>query len=151
MTTTLHTGLAPAKGLIVVSCSREKLVTTTPVPAAELYQGALVPRLRGLAPEYRARVRILSAAYGLLRPDDLVGTYDSKLRTLGAAVALRSRVAPHLDLDLRTVRHVLVALEPLYQSAVSCLFDRMPECITLLPDPLDWSGTSAVLSEWGWL
>lgn len=147
--------LEPEQGLIIVSCSREKLVTTTPVPALELYQGALTPRLRDhLSPEHRARLRILSGAHGLLHPDDLVGTYDRKLRTRGEAQALQARVSERLTTDLRAeaLRHVLVVLEPLYLTAAECLFDHAPPLtLTLLPNPLDWAGTSAVLSGWGWL
>ena len=147
--------LEPEQGLIIVSCSREKLVTTTPVPALELYQGALTPRLRDhLSPEHRARLRILSGAHGLLHPDDLVGTYDRKLRTRGQAQALQARVSECLTTDLRAeaLRHVLVVLEPLYLTAATCLFDHAPPLsLTVLPNPSDWTGTSAVLSGWGWL
>lgn len=153
--TPTDTRLEPEQGLIIVSCSREKLVTTNPVPALELYQGALVPRLRDhLAPEHRVRVRILSAEHGLLHPDDLVDTYEHKLRTRGEAQALQTRVAARLTMDLRAegLRHLLVVLEPLYQIAVECMFDHVPPLkATLLPDPIDWPGTSAVLSGWGWL
>ncbi|MGW5054795.1 DUF6884 domain-containing protein [Actinokineospora sp. NPDC004072] len=147
--------LDPDQGLIIVSCSRRKLVTTAPVPALQLYRGALMPRLRGhLAPEHRARVRILSAEHGVLHPDDLVGTYERKLRTRGEAQVLQARVSERLTADLRAeaLRHVLVVLEPLYLAAVTCLFDHAPPLtVTLLPNPVDWTGTSAVLSGWGWL
>ena len=147
--------LEPEQGLIIVSCSREKLVTTTPVPALELYQGALTPRLRDLlSPEHRARLRILSGAHGLLHPDDLVGTYERKLRTRSEAQALQARVSERLTTDLwdQALRHVLVVLEPLYLTAAECLFDHVPPLsLTLLPDPADWAGTSAALSGWGWL
>ncbi|CRK55205.1 hypothetical protein [Alloactinosynnema sp. L-07] len=147
--------LEPEQGLIIVSCSREKLVTTASVPALELYQGALTPRLRDhLSPEHRARLRILSGAHGLLHPDDLVGTYERKLRTLGEAQALQVRVSERLTIDLRDegLRHVLVVLEPLYLAAVESLFDHAPPLtLTLLPNPVDWTGTSTVLSGWGWL
>ncbi|MFI7676408.1 DUF6884 domain-containing protein [Actinophytocola sp. NPDC049390] len=147
--------LEPEQGLIIVSCSREKLVTTTPVPALELYQGALVPHLRAhIAPAYRSRIRIVSAEHGLLHPEDQVGTYDHKLRTRGEAEALQDRVTARLAADLRApaLRHVLVVLEPLYLAATGCLFDHVPPVeLTLLPDPSDWSGASTVLSRWGWL
>jgi hypothetical protein len=147
--------LEPEQGLIIVSCSREKLVTTTPVPALELYQGALTPRLRDhLSPEHRARLRILSGAHGLLHPNDLVGTYEHKLRTRSEAQALQPRVSERLTTDLRAeaLRHVLVVLEPLYLAAAECLFHHAPPLtLTLLPNPLDWTGTSTVLSGWGWL
>ncbi|SES35998.1 DUF6884 domain-containing protein [Actinokineospora terrae] len=155
MTSTTCTRLEPEQGLIIVSCSREKLVTTDPVPAVELYQGALVPQLRDqLSPEHRARVRILSAEHGLLHPDDTVGTYDHKLRTRGEARVLQARITEHLTTDLlaEELRHVLVVLEPLYQLALECLFDHAPPLtLTLAPNPVDWRDVRTMLAGWGWL
>ncbi|MFC4005575.1 DUF6884 domain-containing protein [Prauserella oleivorans] len=152
---TLAAAIEPEQGLVIVSCSREKLVTTDPTPALELYQGALVPLLREhLASDYQARIRILSAEHGLLHPEDLVGTYDHKLRSRDEAEALRARVASRLATDLRgkALRQVLVVLEPLYVIAAECLFDHVPPLeLTLLPEPTDWLSASAVLSRWGWL
>ncbi|AXX31197.1 permease [Actinosynnema pretiosum subsp. pretiosum] len=149
------TALRPEEGLLLVSCCREKLVTTTPVPAFDIYQGALVPLLRDrLAPEHRARVRVLSAEHGVLAPTDPVGTYDHKLRSRHEAHQLSQRVAARLarDLEAPALRHVLVALEPLYQAAAQCLHRYAPPLtLTLLPNPSDWPGTAAVLNEWGWL
>ena len=147
--------LNPEQGLIIVSCSRRKLVTTDPVPALDLYQGALVPHLRKhLGPGYRPRIRILSAEHGLLHPQDLVGTYDHQLRSHGQAHTLQHRVGARLTADLGepVLRQVLVVLEPLYLIAAACLFDHVDAVgLTLLPDPGDWPGASAVLSRWGWL
>ncbi|WP_158851152.1 DUF6884 domain-containing protein [Saccharothrix deserti] len=153
--TTNDARLTPDQGLVIVSCSREKAVTTTPVPALDLYQGALVPHLREhLADVYRSRIRILSAEHGLLHPDEPIGTYDHKLRSLGEAERLQERVSARLAADLAapTLRQVLVVLEPLYLTAAACLFDYVPPLgLTLLPEPSDWSGASVVLTRWGWL
>lgn len=152
---TFAAAIEPEQGLVIVSCSREKLVTTNPTPALELYQGALVPHLREhLAPDYQVRIRILSAEHGLLHPEDLVGTYDHKLRSRGEAEALRARVTSRLANDLRgkALRQVLVVLEPLYVIAAECLFDHVPPLeLAVLPEPTDWLGARRVLSRWGWL
>jgi hypothetical protein len=155
LTTAAKVRLAPEQGLVIVSCSKEKLVTTAPIPALDLYQGALVPSLRAnLRPRFRSRIRILSADRGLLRPEDPVGTYDRELRSRSEAEALHGRVAARLTADLGApaLRHVLVVLEPLYLTAAKCLFDYAPPLgLTLLPDPIDWPSAKAVLSRWGWL
>ncbi|SHF60560.1 DUF6884 domain-containing protein [Streptoalloteichus hindustanus] len=155
MSPTTKSPLEPHQGLLVVSCSRKKLVTTAPIPALELYQGALVPHLREhLAPAKRARIRILSAEHGLLHAGDPIDTYDRKLRNRSEAEALQNRVTARLTADLRTpaLRHVLVVLEPLYLTAAACLFNHAPPIeLTLLPNPADWAGAKAVLSQWGWL
>lgn len=145
-------------GLIIVGCSRRKLVTCAPIPALELYQGALVPHLRehlaaaDLA--YRSRIRILSAEYGLLHPDDLISTYDHQLTTRAEAERLRERVSPRLNADLGTpaLAHVLVVLDSLYLLAAGRLFDYTPPLrLSIILDPSDWTSTATILTRWRWL
>lgn len=147
--------LTPEEGLIVVSCSKEKLDTDERVPALELYEGALVPYLRKhLDAAYHSRIRILSAQHGLLRPDERIATYDRKLRNHDEALALQRLVAGRLTKDLRSpaLQHVLVALAPLYLTAAVCLFDYAPPLrLTVLSGTDDWSGASSKLTQWGWL
>ena len=147
--------LKPEEGLLIVSCSKEKLVTDEPVPALELYQGALVPYLRDHLDEvYHSRIRILSARYGLLRPDDRIHPYDQKLRSRPEALALQSLVTHRLTADLRapTLRRILVALDPLYLTAAICLFDHAPPLnLSVLSTTGDWSSASTKLTQWGWL
>jgi hypothetical protein len=38
--------LLPDEGLIILDCSRSKLVTSSPIPALELYRGACIPHAR---------------------------------------------------------------------------------------------------------
>ena len=156
MTQTLVSrALKPEEGLIIVSCSKEKLETDEQVPALQLYQGALVPYLREHLDEaYHSRIRILSAEHGLLRPDTRIRTYDRKLRSHGEAVALQDRVTRRLTADLRApaLRHVLVTLAPLYLTAAVCLFDYVPPLnLSVLASTDDWSCASTKLTQWGWL
>ncbi|MFD8497769.1 DUF6884 domain-containing protein [Amycolatopsis sp. NPDC059657] len=151
--------LEPEQGLIIVNCSREKLVTNAPVPSLELYQGACVPNLRERFPAstpYRSRVRILSAEHGLLLPDELISTYDRRLATKSEALRLHQHtVSRQLDFEFAkspSMRHLLVVVEPLYLLALRRLFDRLAELETgsIITNPWSWEGLLGVLRLWGW-
>ncbi|GLZ37892.1 DUF6884 domain-containing protein [Actinokineospora sp. NBRC 105648] len=157
MTATLRSAahIAALEGLIIVSCSRRKLVSSRPVPALDLYQGALTPHLREHLPiGYRSRVRIVSAEHGLLHADEPIESYDHKLCVPAEAERLRARVTPRLAVDLSSLalRHVLVVLDPMYMAAVASLFDYAPPLgLTVMPHAGDWIGAAAVLARWGWV
>jgi hypothetical protein len=151
--------LAPEQALIIVNCSRSKLITSSAVPALELYQGGCVPQVRehfaGDAAR-RSRIRILSAAHGLLRPGDPVSTYDRRLRSNAEAIQLHQRTVGHqIDAEFAVspgVRHLLVIVEPLYLLALRRVFDHLDRlaAVSLLPDARAWSEGLVVLRQWGW-
>lgn len=151
--------LAPDEGLIILNCSRTKLVTSTPIPALELYQGACVPQARdhfAADPARRDRIRILSGAYGLLRPDDLIGTYDRQLKTSADAGRLHEQtVSAQLDAELAetpALRQLLIIVEPLYLLALQRVFDRLGrvEHMAIISNPWAWADGLEHLRRWGW-
>jgi hypothetical protein len=151
--------LPPDQGLIILNCSREKLVTSGLIPAWDLYQGACVPRFRGQFADHpgrRARTRILSAAHGLLRPEDTIGTYDRRLITKAQALALHeNRVSAQLDSEFTVtpeLRRLLIIVEPLYLLALQRIFDHLDrlDVVSIMPDPWAWTDGLAVLTRWGW-
>ncbi|MFD9963976.1 DUF6884 domain-containing protein [Amycolatopsis sp. NPDC058986] len=150
--------LAPDQGLIILNCSRSKLDTTAPIPALDLYQGACVPQCRehfAAVPTRRARIRILSAAHGLLRPDEQISTYDRRLTTRTDALRLHERtVAEQLDTELANtpaLQHLLIIVEPLYLLALQSMFDHLNRLhIAIVPDPRAWRDGRAHLRRWGW-
>jgi hypothetical protein len=151
--------LAPDQGLIIVSCSRRKLVTSAPIPALELYQGACVPHLRehfATDPARRARIRILSAVHGLLRPEQPISTYDHRLATSVEALRLHERtVSGQLDAELAespSLRRLLIIVEPLYLLALQRLFDYLDRLnqVVVIPKPWAWQDGLTHLRGWGW-
>lgn len=155
----LPRALRPNEGLIILNCSQSKLVTSAPIPALELYQGACVPQAREhftTDPARRARIRILSAAYGLLRPDDLISTYDHRLATRADALRLHEQtVSGQLDAELAdtpALRRLLIIVEPLYLLALQHVFghlDRL-ERMVIVPNPWAWQDGLEHLRRWGW-
>jgi hypothetical protein len=153
------TSLAPAEALIILNCSREKLDTSSPVPAWDLYEGACVPQFRehfADQPRRRARTRILSAAHGLLRPDDPVCTYDRRLTTAAQAHALHQRmVAAQVDAEFAAAPELcqlLIIVDPLYLLALRRVFDHPHrlDVLSIVPRPDAWTDGLAVLTQWGW-
>jgi hypothetical protein len=151
--------LAPDEGLIILNCSREKLVTSVPIAALELYQGACVPNARehfAADPAHRARIRILSAAHGLLRPENPISTYDHRLMNRTEAVRLHERtVSAQLDAELAetpSLRHMLIMVEPLYLLALQRVFDHLDrfDQIAIIPDPWGWQDGLTYLRRWRW-
>jgi hypothetical protein len=151
--------LVADEGLIILNCSRTKLVTSIPIPALELYQGACVPYARdhfATNPARRARIRILSAAHGLLRPDDLIGTYDRQLKTDEDARRLHERtVSGQLDAELAqapALRQLLIIVEPVYLLALQRVFDHLNrlEHIAIISNPWAWQDGLEHLQRWGW-
>jgi hypothetical protein len=151
--------LTPDQGLIILNCSREKLVTSAPIAALDLYQGACVPHARehfAADPARRARIRILSAAHGLLRPENPITTYDHRLTNRTEAVRLHEQtVAEQLDAELAetpSMRHMLILVEPLYLLALQRLFDHLDrfDQIAIIPDPWGWQDGLTYLRRWGW-
>jgi Family of unknown function (DUF6884) len=154
--------LPPEQGLIIVNSSKEKLVTTAPIPAWDLYQGGCIPLLRehfSNEPARRARTRILSAEHGLLHPDDTVTTYDRQLTTGEQADALRTRtVSAQLDAefaDAPELRHLLILVTPLYFLALERVVDHIERLDSvngsMVPGPWSWlTDGRRVLTKWGW-
>jgi hypothetical protein len=151
--------LGPDEGLIILNCSREKLVTSVPVAALALYQGACVPNARehfAADAARRARIRILSAAHGLLHPEDPISTYDHRLTNRTEAVRLHEQtVSAQLDAELAetpSLRHMLIMVEPLYLLALQRVFDHLDrfDQIAIIPDPWGWQDGLTYLRRWGW-
>lgn len=141
-------------GLIIVGCSRRKRVTSTPIPALDLYEGGCVPGLRDRLGENRAlckRIRILSALHGLLAADTLITPYDRRLSGRADAYALRDLVAPQLDSDLANVTQVLAVVEPLYLAALEPVAQQHHKFrLHWISDPRGWNRAERVLDTWGW-
>ncbi|MBC2879319.1 MULTISPECIES: DUF6884 domain-containing protein [Streptomyces] len=139
-------------GLLIVGCSRRKIVTSRPVAALDLYQGWCIPLLRErLSPEapQRRRVLILSAHYGLVRADELVSTYDRRMTT-GRAGALRLPVRRAMAGHLASYpsREALVLVEERYLTAMG--LPCVP-VVHVIADPVThFAAARRILDSWSW-
>ncbi|MFQ6197714.1 DUF6884 domain-containing protein [Streptomyces sp. NPDC000405] len=142
----------PVGGLVIVGCSRRKIVTSRPVPALDLYQGWCIPKLRdrlGPAVSQRQRVLIFSARYGLIRADELISTYEQPM-TRGRASALRAPVRRALARHLKAypTREALVLLEQRYLDVMGLPGTPIVHAIT---NPIDrFADAHRILDSWSW-
>ena len=70
-------GAGAAARVVLVGCSSRK--GPVPLPARELFQGSGFRRARNHADRLQVPWFVVSAKYGLLHPDDIVGPYDVHL------------------------------------------------------------------------
>jgi hypothetical protein len=140
--------------LVIAACSRRKLATTVPVAALDLYQGGCIPWLRsrlGSAPHLRARIRILSAQYGLLNGDRPMLPYDRPLDPRRAAEMLplvTDALAREWAVD-GAPREILVIAEPIYLVPLAAIL-ATPAVVHWVSDPYDTHAAGRVLCRWGW-
>lgn len=93
--------------LVIVACGAKKV--EEPINAGRLYTGALFRSSYSWACSAvgRNRVRILSAKYGLLHPDDLVAPYDVRLGD-PASISVDGVQVQAIDLGLIDEPEVIV-------------------------------------------
>ena len=68
--------------LVLIACGKEKLETSTPVPAASLYTGPLFSARRGFAESQTRPWMILSALHGVIEPGREITPYDTVISEL---------------------------------------------------------------------
>jgi hypothetical protein len=85
-----------ATRIALVSCVKQK--RETPSPACDLYLAPLFRALRQYAETHSDGWYILSAEYGVLRPDQIVAPYERTLSTMSKndRLAWAQRVQRHL-------------------------------------------------------
>ena len=87
--------------LYLVSCVSKK--RAVPAPAQDLYVSPLFLKTRAYVEGLGQPWYILSAKYGLVRPEQLIDPYDLTLKQMGVAERRRwaervmSQLQPHLD------------------------------------------------------
>jgi uncharacterized protein DUF6884 len=141
--------------MVFAACSRRKLIVHEPVPALDLYQGGCIPQLRGRlgrSPRHRARIRILSAQYGVITADRPLMPYDRHLDPAHAQL-LRPAVTKTLAGEARAdglPSECLIIAEPVYLTLLTDLLFA-PVQVHWIDDVRNgWDRASDVLDSWGW-
>lgn len=107
---------------LIISCGEEKLKTVVPVQAKNLYIGPVFTIAWNKATTLDPDVRILSAGYGLLKPNDLVLPYERRM--IGRiATYIRKHTPP-----IENSGHLMAFL---YGKAVPFAQPLLPKSLTL--------------------
>ncbi|MFJ8856089.1 DUF6884 domain-containing protein [Streptomyces sp. NPDC102437] len=139
-------------GLVVVACCKEKRVTSSPIPALDLYEGWVVPLIRDRVAAnstVRSRVLVLSALHGLVTADTLVTTYEQPM-TAEQASALSGTAPAGLRRHLARFPSTgaLLLMEPPYARVLGPI--QVPRT-HLISDPMGrHDDIHTILDSWSW-
>lgn len=105
-----------ARRIALISCSAEKASSVNPLAARDLYRSQLFRKSVRWVEQQGLEWFVLSAAYGLIKPDDKLMPYDKTLRSMqpDEREAWARGVAQQLDaytLDDERVEIILLAGE----------------------------------------
>lgn len=132
--------------LLVQSCSASKNRMKEPTPAMDVYSGYFFKIIKKAAREQAMRddldIRILSAKYGLLDPEDCIEYYDQKMDRSRAA-ELRDSVITDIEtqIDKYGYSRIVVNLGEPYKKAIEGLDQRVdPEVLFIEGDGIGNKG-----------
>ena len=108
--------------MIIISCSNEKLQTGKPIQAKNLYIGSLFLQVWNKAVTLDPDVFILSAGYGLVKPNDLLLPYERKMT---------GRIALHISKITNPIPNAWHFLPFLYAKAVPWASPALPARLSI--------------------
>lgn len=113
-----------SKCLLVQSCSKSKKDVSETVPALDLYSGYYYKIIKKAKRENEydnnIDLRIISAEYGLLHPEEKIATYDRKM-TASRADELNTEVVNELykTIEKNNYSKVIINMGELYRRAIN--------------------------------
>jgi hypothetical protein len=120
---------------LILSCSRSKRPGSDPLPAVERYDGPAFRVLRRYLREADTSppaVRIISAEFGLLAPQDRVGLYDRRM-TPQRAEELEPAVRAAFQPFVQTIRFddLMVVASDIYVAAMTNCWPMLEASVTV--------------------
>jgi cytoplasmic iron level regulating protein YaaA (DUF328/UPF0246 family) len=114
------------KTLIITSCSKKKDQSRGEMKSAKRYCGQFFNLTQQFAYKNDYDLLIISAKYGLLRPDDMIENYDLRLNNQKEALQLRSKVIPQLKEIIKEENYdrIIIIMGKLYKKVIEDLVDE---------------------------
>ncbi len=116
------------KTLVILACSQKK--GPKPVAARDLYLGSLFKLGRKFAEVHHYDYVIISAKYGLLRPEQVIAPYDQRIANVGDVRRIRELVLPPLREMLSHYEKIIVIAGNLYRKVLEPLISAKFEEIS---------------------
>ncbi|MBN2157710.1 MAG: peroxide stress protein YaaA [Candidatus Lokiarchaeota archaeon] len=110
------------KIMILTSCSKSKLDRSS--KAIELYQGQLFKMIVKLSRKIDAKLKILSAKYGLIDSDDVIEPYEKRIETMQDILRLKSATNDQFEKYLQNYDKILVIMGKKYRKVVEDYLDH---------------------------
>lgn len=114
------------KTLVITSCSKKKDQSVGKMKSAERYCGQLFNLTQKFANKKNYDLLIISAKYGLLKPDDPIENYDIRFQNQKEAIQLRPKVIPQLKEILKEENYerIIIIMGKLYRKVIEDLVDK---------------------------
>lgn len=124
--TSLENFKPEGKVLAITGCTKNKLEIPeeSKVAAKDLYQGTLFKKVRAFCEINHYDYRIISAKYGLLRPEDKIQNYDKMLKTKNDILNIKTSVESELNQIIDDYDVILVIAGINYRKVLSNLIDE---------------------------
>jgi hypothetical protein len=113
------------KVLVITGCTKEKLAynDSLRVPAKKMYHGRLFKTVRNYCEAKGFDYVIISAKYGLILPDDIIGGYEKVLRTKEDVKNIQPQVEEKLRPLLKNYERIIVVAGKKYREVLQNLWD----------------------------
>ena len=114
------------KTLVITSCCKKKNEVNLKLKASERYIGQMFRATKNFADNNQYALLIISAKYGLLKPEDKIDNYNKKIQNKREALELRSKVVPKLQkiIENENYSRIIIVLGKLYRFIIENLFDE---------------------------
>ncbi len=114
------------KTLVITSCSKKKDQSRGRMKSAARYCGQLFNLTHKFTSNNDYELLIISAKYGLLKPDDLIENYDLRLQNQKEALQLKPKVIPQLKKILKEedYERIIIIMGKLYRKVIEDLVDE---------------------------
>ena len=111
--------------LVITGCTKEKLGYNASIkaPAKQMYQGRLFKTVRHYCEAMGFDYVIISAKYGLILPDNIIGGYEKVLRTKEDVKNIQSQVEERLRPLLKNYERIIVIAGKKYREVLQDLWD----------------------------
>lgn len=109
--------------LVILSCTKKKL--DHPAPAAELYQGDVFKKAQIWINRHNFSEVIISAKYGLVRPDEILKPYNKRIKTKSDAISIQNKIIPKLRNLVQNKKAIVIIMGNLYVEALKPLLEEL--------------------------
>lgn len=104
------------KILVITSCSAKKKKES--MKAIDLYDGDFFRKVKKFVKLHNFDLRIISAKYGLLSPDDEIPPYNEKIKNSDDIVILQKKVFPKLRNIINKYDKILILMGEDYKNII---------------------------------
>ncbi len=106
------------KGLLIISCSKRKVKTSSPIKAWDLYDGVIYRVLKKNMTDFGAfDILIISAKYGLIFPDTIIENYE-QVMTAKRALELKKMISDQVKPYLSGNNNIFICLGKNYMRTI---------------------------------